>query len=531
MSTGRPRSRSWRRRWTAGAAAGRPPEAPLSRSPPCERRRRRRTRCVRARAPRGCRRTAPASPSRRSRPAWRRPRRAPRRAGSSSECWLPRWPRYWRPMGISDEQKIERIKRLMSMMNAADFDSTVELAHPDIVLVRAGGAGELRGSDQLREWMEPDAFESQVNDLMEFEAHDDRVLARIRSRARGAGSGIEIDIVAWTVYRFDDEGLITRVEIFLEHEEDQAPRPLSGRVLQEVGTVDLGFRDPQIAEVVPPAANRCRTALRRSCGELGRAGDHLEALETSRDHGHADLLVHRRVDDGSEDDVGVGVGCLNREARGLVDLEQAEILAAGDIEQHALRAVDLLLDQRRGDCGLGHLHGAVLAGAGPHAHQRGAGLVHDEADIREVEVDQPGDRDQIGDPLDALTQDVVGLAERLEDRGPPLDDLQKLLVGDRDQGVDLLAQAVNALLCLGHPLATLELEGLGDGADSEGADLLFGDLGDHWSGACTRAAALAAGDEDHVRALERVLDLVTRLGGRARADLGVGARAEPLRQV
>jgi hypothetical protein len=131
-------------------------------------------------------------------------------------------------MGISDEQKIDRIKRLMSMMNAADFDSTVQLAHPDIVLVRAGGAGELRGSDQLREWMEPDAFESQVNDLMEFEAHDDGVLARIRSRARGAGSGIEIDIVAWTVYRFDDEGLITRVEIFLEHEEDQARRALSG---------------------------------------------------------------------------------------------------------------------------------------------------------------------------------------------------------------------------------------------------------------------------------------------------------------
>jgi ketosteroid isomerase-like protein len=129
-------------------------------------------------------------------------------------------------MGISDDQKIERINRLITAMNAGDYDATVELAHPDVVLVRAGGAGEVRGTDQLREWMEPDAFEAQVNQLLGFETHGDRVLARIRSRARGAGSGIEIDIVAWTVYRFDDEGLMTHVEIFLDHEEDEARRSL-----------------------------------------------------------------------------------------------------------------------------------------------------------------------------------------------------------------------------------------------------------------------------------------------------------------
>ncbi len=54
--------------------------------------------------------------------------------------------------------------------------------------------------------------------------------------------------------------------------------------------------------------------------------------------------------------------------------------------------------------------------AGADAHQRRAGVVHDRADVGEVEVDQAGDRDQVGDALDALAQDVVGLAERLEDR-------------------------------------------------------------------------------------------------------------------
>ena len=94
-----------------------------------------------------------------------------------------------------------------------------------------------------------------------------------------------------------------------------------------------------------------------------------------------------------------------------------------------------------------------------------------------------------------------------------------------------LAQPLDALLGGGHPLLALELEGLGDGADGERADLLLGDLGDDRGGAGAGAASLAAGDEDHVSALQRLLDVVARLGGGAGADLGVGARAEALGQV
>jgi SnoaL-like domain len=122
-------------------------------------------------------------------------------------------------MGISDEQKIERIKRLMSMMNAADFDSTVQLAHPDIVLVRAGGAGELRGSDQLREWMEPDAFESQVIEPREFRVAGNKILVTQHSWIRGAGSGIEIELDSWALWTLDDEGLVIRIENFLDEPE------------------------------------------------------------------------------------------------------------------------------------------------------------------------------------------------------------------------------------------------------------------------------------------------------------------------
>jgi hypothetical protein len=107
-------------------------------------------------------------------------------------------------------------------MNAGRYDAAVEPAHPEVVLIRPGGAVELKGIEALRKWMEPDAFEDQVTEILMWEAEGDRVLAQVRSQARGAGSGIEIDITAWTVYSFDDQGRFTRVEIFLEHEEDEA---------------------------------------------------------------------------------------------------------------------------------------------------------------------------------------------------------------------------------------------------------------------------------------------------------------------
>jgi hypothetical protein len=106
------------------------------------------------------------------------------------------------------------------------------------------------------------------------------------------------------------------------------------------------------------------------------------------------------------------------------------------------------------------------------------GVGHDRPHVGEVQVDQAGDRDEVRDALDALAQDVVGLAERLEDRGAALHDRQELLVRDDDERVHDLAQALDALVGLAHPLRALELERLGDHADGERADLVLGDLRD-----------------------------------------------------
>ena len=74
--------------------------------------------------------------------------------------------------------------------------------------------------------MEPDAFESQVTEPLEIEIAGNRALIRQLRRARGAGSGIEMEVGAWAVWTFDDDGRVTRMENFLEHEEDEARRAL-----------------------------------------------------------------------------------------------------------------------------------------------------------------------------------------------------------------------------------------------------------------------------------------------------------------
>ena len=130
-------------------------------------------------------------------------------------------------MTLPDEEKIARIRHLYEVMNRGDRDAAIEMAHPEAVLVRVGGQGELQGPEALRAWMEPDAFEEQVLEPLEFEAANDRVLVRVRTRARGAGSGIEMEIDAWSVYTFARDGRFARVEIFLPHEEEQARRALA----------------------------------------------------------------------------------------------------------------------------------------------------------------------------------------------------------------------------------------------------------------------------------------------------------------
>jgi ketosteroid isomerase-like protein len=125
-------------------------------------------------------------------------------------------------MGERDEEIIARLRRFYEAFNRGDFDAATEVAHPEIELVRAMGQPSLRGADALRAWMRPDAFEQQQIEALEFSVNGNNVLVRQRAQARGAGSGIEVEVDFWSVWTLNDDGLATRLQFYLSDQEAEA---------------------------------------------------------------------------------------------------------------------------------------------------------------------------------------------------------------------------------------------------------------------------------------------------------------------
>jgi hypothetical protein len=123
------------------------------------------------------------------------------------------------------EENVETARRWLEAISGdtEDFDRAIALVHRDVVFVPPGDQAAYRGAESLRRWMEPDAFDQQVVKGFETVVVTDRtILGRQLVTARGTISGIEMDVTGWSVWTFDEDGLITRIELYLSHEEDKA---------------------------------------------------------------------------------------------------------------------------------------------------------------------------------------------------------------------------------------------------------------------------------------------------------------------
>jgi ketosteroid isomerase-like protein len=121
-----------------------------------------------------------------------------------------------------DAEIVAEVRRALDAYSRRDFDVAMKNVHPEIELVPAGGQPTLKGAARFRAWMEPDAFESQVTEPLDFCVVGNKVLVRTRAHIKGAGSGIEADFLAWMVWTYDEGALATRIEIYLDHERAEA---------------------------------------------------------------------------------------------------------------------------------------------------------------------------------------------------------------------------------------------------------------------------------------------------------------------
>ena len=97
-------------------------------------------------------------------------------------------------MDERDAAMIDALRRSHKAFNRGDFDVAVQLAHPEVEFVPLGGQASLRGAEALRAWMEPDAFEEQRIEPLDFRVEGNKVLVRQHTQARGVGSGINLDL-------------------------------------------------------------------------------------------------------------------------------------------------------------------------------------------------------------------------------------------------------------------------------------------------------------------------------------------------
>jgi ketosteroid isomerase-like protein len=125
-------------------------------------------------------------------------------------------------MSERDAQVVAEVRRALDAYSRGDFDAAMRRVHPEVELFLAGDQTMIKGAARFRAWMEPDAFESQVIEPLEVRLAGNKILIRTRTHIKGAGSGFESDFLGWAVWTYDEAGLTTRLEIYLDHQRAEA---------------------------------------------------------------------------------------------------------------------------------------------------------------------------------------------------------------------------------------------------------------------------------------------------------------------
>jgi ketosteroid isomerase-like protein len=116
------------------------------------------------------------------------------------------------------EDHAEIVRDAIDAFNRGDFDEVIAYAHPEIEVIRLGGLPTVVGRDAAFGLMLPDAFQFQRMEVSDLRSEGDVVLIKADFRARGSGSGIELNRESYSVFWFED-GLIRRMGTYLEEAE------------------------------------------------------------------------------------------------------------------------------------------------------------------------------------------------------------------------------------------------------------------------------------------------------------------------
>src|SRR5207237_3617462 len=111
----------------------------------------------------------------------------------------------------------------------------------------------------------------------------------------------------------------------------------------------------------------------------------------------------------------------------------------------------------------------MLSAPNASSHERRSALLHDGANVGEVDVHETGNSDERRDSLGRVKKNLVRFLQSVVEWNSLPDDGEQPLVGNHDHRVDVLSHVGDAELRLAKTLAPLEQEWPGDDANCQGA--------------------------------------------------------------
>jgi ketosteroid isomerase-like protein len=112
---------------------------------------------------------------------------------------------------------IERMKAGFALFNAGEFDALRDFIADDVLIERTGNLEPLRGWEAFRAMQEPDAFEWQTMEPLEWSVNGNLALLHVRIRSKGAMSGLILEQEGWMVWRVADH-VVVHIQAFTEEQ-------------------------------------------------------------------------------------------------------------------------------------------------------------------------------------------------------------------------------------------------------------------------------------------------------------------------
>ena len=178
-----------------------------------------------------------------------------------------------------------------------------------------------------------------------------------------------------------------------------------------------------------------------------------------------------------------------------------------EVDDYAAGALDRCVEERAVDRLLNSGCRSALTGSTADTHVADTCICHDTADVSKVEVNETRDSNEIGDTGNTELEDLVGHVECVVNGCIFVRDIEELIICNYDQGVYVLFDLADTALCVHCTSRTFETERTGNDCNCQDAEFT-GDLSNYRSSTCTCTTAHTGCDEQHVRAADRLSDLI-----------------------